>query len=162
MTQREDLERSLSTILEPLGLRPIRRGEMAVHAAPCSDALEVRVALPPMSVDVTLERDPRHSHSPSAWSLHILKQFDTAQRKLFHGVVEHIARHDRSPLDRMKQVEAAANMLIVALGASLDDVRMPFGSSGAVSHAVYELQSLLKAKPGSPSWSTAGYGKEAP
>lgn len=79
------------------------------------------------------------------------------QRRMFRATTDHIATHDRDPLDRLKQIETAARALLDALG--------PVGFSrtdGPLTKAALDLEQLLRAKPGAVSWQRDGYGKDSP
>ena len=77
------------------------------------------------------------------------------QRNLFRLAIDHIAKHDREPLDRVVKLEAAARALLEAIG--------PVGwGDSLISKAVSDLESLLRAKPGAASFARHGYGKDPP
>ncbi len=78
---------------------------------------------------------------------HVIDLFDDGRRALFHLAMEHIAKHDRSPIDRLKQVEDLARATLP---------REPGDDTGDQR----DLRHLLSAKPGSPSWGRSGYGKD--
>jgi hypothetical protein len=157
MIKPTELERVLSTILEPLGIRALGHdGKVRVSAA--GNGLEIRLALPLFQVIVTL--DQLEMLQPCRYAEYVYGKLDDGAKQLNHAVVEHIAEHDRSPLDRTKDLEAAATALLDAMGVNLDDVRMPFGSSSAIANAAYRLRELVRQKTGAPAWGPTGYGRE--
>lgn len=77
------------------------------------------------------------------------------QHRLFRATIEHIAKHDRDPLDRVAKLEAAARALLEAIG--------PVGwGDSLIGVAVLNLEQLLRAKPGAASFARDGYGKDPP
>ena len=158
MSQRDDLERALGEILAPLGVRALHRGaDRAVAISPTRDAFEIRLAIPPHTVDVEMECG---ALTTEAFLDHVFKEIDIGRRKLFHGIIEHIAKHDRHPLDRMQSIESAAKALLDALGVSLDEIRMPYGQGSKIANAALDLATLLRQKPGAVTWARNGYGPD--
>lgn len=123
------------TDLTSLGIRAVR-----ASSSSCV------IAMPKFYVDVDLE-DIGFA-SVERRPLDLLSRMEAARGLLFHDVIGHIAKHDRHPLDRMRQVEAAAY-------ATLPDSEWHDSPSQA------QLRALLTSKSGSPSWRRDGYGKEA-
>jgi hypothetical protein len=158
VSTREGLERALATILEPMGVRALTRNGQQVEVDAQHDALRIRIALPPTSVDVVLEHSMIEKHHVADY---LMKQLDRGRDVLFAHIIDHIAKHDRHPLDRMRDVEAKATALLEAMGA-LDDIRMPHGTSNRVLQAAYELRTLLRHKPGAVTWRKDGYGADPP
>lgn len=157
-TTRDALERAQTTILEPLGVRALGR-EMKVRVDPGSDRFRIRLAMPAMYIDVDLEHEELLR---ADGQMRMLDKLDRHVKLLFTYVIDHIAKHDRSPIDRMKDIEGAATALLDAMSIHLDDVRMMHGSSSAVLNAAYRLRELVGAKPGAAAWGPNGYGRDQP
>lgn len=157
MIKPTELERWLSTILEPFGVRALGQ-DAKVRVSPATGELSVRLALPLFQVDVRLEQGDMMTTERLVE--YTCERLERGARELRHAVVEHIAKHDRSPIDRTKDLEAAATALLDAMGVNLDDVRMPFGSSSAIANAAFRLRELVRHKTGAPAWGPAGYGRE--
>lgn len=100
--------------------------------------------LPGMHVQVKLDQ-MRLAFRPDFDQL--MKQVDDAKRRLFAMVRKHIAEHDRSPTDRLEQLEAASRRLLEAMGENF--IRW---STGPVADACREIDQVLRAKPGATSW----------
>jgi hypothetical protein len=157
MMDRESLERLLSEILPSMGVRAVGP-DRKTSISPDRDGCMVRIGLPPIRVDVEIERDQLAMRERAAD--YLMRCLDSGVKRLMYEVVQHIAKHDRSPIDRVQSLERAALALIEALGVGLDDIRMPYGVSAKVQNAVYDLATLVKSKPGAASWSRSGYGEE--
>ncbi len=110
----------------------------------------VRIAMPLYQCDVNLDEEllmsPESSSGP-----HLIKEFGRARCELFGRTIDHIAKHDRSPVDRLAQIEDLTLSLIKAIKLA-GFVPLEIAAPAA------ELEVLLREKPGSPSWSRAGYG----
>lgn len=156
-TTRENLEIAAEKVLTSFGVRAVMRDGQSVTVSPAVDEWRLRIALPPSAVDVKFE--PR-SIATGAWIDYVCKQIDVGRRILFRNVIDHIAEHDHSPIDRMKQIEDAATMLLEAMDVNLEEIRMPHGASSRVMNAAYALRALLRAKPGAVSWARNGYGPD--
>lgn len=74
----------------------------------------------------------------------LLSELDAARQLLFNAVAKHMAEHDRSPRDRLEQVEAAARALVEHLKQQ--------GIAGHTTMLVFRLMALLDAKPGGVAW----------
>jgi hypothetical protein len=157
MMNRDEIERALNEILPSMGVRAVGT-DRKVQIDPDRDELMVRIGLPPIRVDVEIERDQLAMHERAAD--YLMRCLDNGVKRLMYEVVQHIAKHDRSPIDRVQSLERAATALIEALGVGLDDIRMPYGVSAKVQSAVYDLATLVKLKLGAASWSRTGYGEE--
>jgi hypothetical protein len=157
MMDRESLERLLSEILPSMGVRAVGP-DRKTSISPDRDGCMVRIGLPPIRVDVEIERDQLAMRERAAD--YLMRCLDSGVKRLMYEVVQHIAKHDRLPIDRVQSLERAALALIEALGVGLDDIRMPYGVSAKVQNAVYDLATLVKSKPGAASWSRSGYGEE--
>lgn len=83
------------------------------------------------------------------------REVTDVQRTLFRATVDHIAKHDREPLDRLRQIEAAGRALLDAFGPSHTG-----RADNPLTKAAFDLEQLLLAKPGAASWSRDGYGKD--
>lgn len=149
-------DQTLVTLLDPLGVRPLKINGQAVRVSPLDHAMTVRLALPARYADVTIEEMTMVARSFD----HLLQQLENGRDQLFRETLDHIARHDRHPLDRMKSVEDAARLLLEALDINLDEIRMPHGVSNRVLNAAWTLRELLKQKPGAVTWSRWGYGDQ--
>lgn len=146
--ERDALERALTMVLEPMGVRalgPVRRDEGC-------DGYAIRLAMPLMYIDVHLDR---FELTGTGGQMRAYDRIGHCARVLFAGVVDHIAKHDRSPIDRTRDIETAATAL-------LDAMHMPHGSSAAVVNAEYRLRALVSAKPGAAAWRKNGYGDDPP
>jgi hypothetical protein len=101
------------------------------------------------------EQIPMLSRGPNWQSIVALidKLVTDSQRALFRKTVDHIAKHDREPLDRVAALELHARKLLEALGDR------PYDGS-PLAHAVCELERVVNAKPGAASWGRDGYGKD--
>jgi hypothetical protein len=155
----DDLERALATILEPMGVRALGQ-ERKVEIDAGRDQFRIRLALPQRYVDVRIDREDRLS--TEAFGLLALERIERSARVLFRDTIDHIAKHDRSPIDRVKEIEAAARSLLDAMKVHLDDIRMPYGSSAAVVNAAYKLRQLVEMKTGAAAWGRNGYGEDPP
>lgn len=156
--KREELENSLQRVLGSFGVRALRHAGTALRIDPGRDGYQLRLALPAHFVDIELDHMPLASDTAG----YLLKQIDGGRRALFRGVVVHIAKHDHSPLDRVRDLEDAAKALLESLRVNLDDVRMPMGLANGVLDAAYKMRSLLQAKPGAAAWAPDGYGADPP
>jgi hypothetical protein len=156
--KREGLESVLVEALDKIGVRALGHDQKVItDPDPGRDGFRIRLAMPLMWVDVRIDHaDLLGARGP----ITVFDEIDRSKRALFAAVVDHIAKHDRSPLDRVRDIEAAAAALLDAMHVHLDDIRMPHGSSSAVLNAAYRLRVLVEAKPGAASWRTNGYGQD--
>ena len=152
MSEVDGLRRLLPELLRSLGVRAL--GEPPVRVSPGGLEYKIRLALPPKVADVTVEVDD--IHNPDGF----MKTLENGARVLFRDVVNHIAEHDRSPIERVETLEKHARALLEALDIGLNDIRMPFGAASKVQNAAHDLAQLLKAKPGAATWARNGYGKD--
>lgn len=83
------------------------------------------------------------------------REVTDVQRTLFRATTAHIAKHDREPLDRLRQIEAAGRALLDALGPSHTG-----RADNPLTKAALDLEQLLHDKPGAASWQRDGYGKD--
>lgn len=132
-------------IIQSLGLVQLRRAEVDPPG-------RIRLAVPRFQCNVDLDEALIADRSTSAADV-LLKVLDGARRELFGKTVEHVAKHDRSPLDRTEQIERMAQALIDAI-ETVGFVPMN------IAHAAADLQQILRAKPGAASWSRNGYGAD--
>ena len=155
---RSALESALTGLLEGLGVRALGRDQKVIPD-PGGHGYRIRLAMPALYVDVEIDQtDLVERNGP----IRVHDKLDAGARILFAGVVDHIAKHDRSPVDRVKDIEAAATALLDAMRVNLDDVRMPYGLSSAVLNAAYKLRELVAQKPGAAAWGRNGYGQDPP
>ena len=119
-------------------LRPVT-AELGVLLLRASTDQRLVIALPSITVAASLDGqlDPES----------IMRTVSEATRQLFRIVIDHIAKHDRSPLDRLKQVEECARKALP---------RNPDADTGNQR----ELRLLLTHKPGAISWRRNGYGED--
>lgn len=157
MSNSGSLEYALATILEPMGVRALKVNGRFVNISTTEQTMTVRLALPARSVDVAIEQ-----YAPTTAVLidRAVQQLENGRDQLFRATVDHIAAHDRNPLDRMRAVEDAAQALLQALDINLDEIRMSYGVSNRVLNAAWTLRELLKQKPGAVTWSSNGYGAD--
>lgn len=121
--------------LTTLGIRAVRM-----------DQSSCTIAMPKLYVSLGLE-DAQFADA-TCMGIHLMRRFEQARGQLFCDVMGHIAKHDRSPLDRLEQLERFAV-------ASLPS------SEWADNPAQAELRRFVKLKSGAASWSLSGYGKES-
>lgn len=98
----------------------------------------------------------RHLHYSGALRAALHYRLTEMQRELFRGVAEHMAKYDRSPVERLHQIEEAAKTLLDIIGTD----HVPTYCSSPLSRAVQKLDHLLKAKTGAADWSDTGYGED--
>lgn len=155
--ERDALESALTRVLDPMGVRAVG-SDRRVRVDDGRDGYTIRLAMPAMYVDVNFDH---LELAGVGGQMRVYDRIGRCARVLFAGVVDHIAKHDRSPIDRTKDIEAAATALLDAIHIHLDEVRMPHGSSAAVVNAAYRLRELVSAKPGA-AWRRNGYGEDPP
>lgn len=151
MSLKDSLEKVLPTILDQLGVRAVQFDGQSVTIGAFRDAYRIRLAMPADRIDVEIDA-LRAAKSPEQCVELMYLELERGQRTLFHHTFEHMAKHDRTPLDRVKSLEDAAKKLLEAMGV-LDEIRMPYGHGSKVGNAAEELALLLKRKPGSVTWS---------
>lgn len=150
-TTLSELQGPLSQVIERMGLRLVQ-----MRREHTDRALAVVVALPKRFHTLLLREDELAPTSRRAID-DVLKQLDIGARVLFADTVEHIAKHDTSPLDRVHDLEARARNLIDAVDAIEGNV--PFAAARRLTMTKLELQELLEHKPGSAAWrGSKGYG----
>lgn len=150
MSSRDSLEKVLPTILDQLGVRAVQFDGRSVRIGAFRDVYQIRLAMPADRIDVEIEA--LTAKSPERCLELMYLELERGQRTLFRHTFEHMAKHDRTPLDRVKSLEDAAKKLLEAMGA-LDEIRMPYGHGSKVGNAAAELAGLLKRKPGQVTWS---------
>lgn len=114
---------------------------------PHEDSRTAIVAMPPMFARVTIDGEMIASGGGAEL---VLKEFDRAARLVFALAAKHLAAHDRSPYERVEQMEAAATKLI-ELVHKLSE-RMLFAEANPLAIAAHELAELVRSKPGAVSW----------
>lgn len=131
------------------------RGVHVLKASEADQETRFRLAMPTVCCDLDLRE--RLLMTPRERAVEMIDcEVTGAQRRMFHTAREHIAKHDRDPLDRLKQIEAAGRALLEALGP------VGFGrADSSLTKAALDLEQLLRAKPGAASWNRDGYGKDA-
>lgn len=87
----------------------------------------------------TADLDGIEAANPSRIPDLLMQAVDAARDRLFHSIREHLAQHDRSPIDRLQQIEAAARAVLP------DDAWNDTNEQG-------NLRQLLDTKPGAVSW----------
>lgn len=118
------------------------RGLKLLEAAPQDPVNRLRLAMPYWRMDIHVDFDD--CHTESKFDL-LLKRIDDARRSLFARARHHLTEHDRSPQDRLDQIEVAARALLDAMGA-------PWGANGPVAKAWNDLDQLVRSKTGAISW----------
>lgn len=159
MIKPSDIEHMLPAILETLGVRALG-DDVKVRMDPCSDMLLIRLALPKHSVAVKIDVDAATLMRTEEFCNLLLKELDRGQRMLFRAVIDHIAKHDRSPIDRVKEIEAAAAALLNAVSSDLGGIQMTYDTANRVLSAAYQLRQLIEHKMGAASWERNGYGPD--
>jgi len=144
---KEEMRSVLREVVRASGAQILGREEMEFPRSLDVDGYRIRLGMPQMMVAVELGHELLESNPEYA-----VDELHRGVGKLFSTVIDHIAKHDRSPIDRMQQIEAAARYLCDALiGNPTDGV--------PTMERVLRLRQLLDAKPGSPSWGRGGYGQ---
>ena len=133
------------------------RGLFLEHAKPGDSESLMRFRVPTQHGNINIEEIlPSIVRNDHRNGVALLDRVITdLQRTMFRVVMDHIAKYDREPLDRLEQIETAARDLLDALG--------PVGfsrTSGPITKAALDLEQLLRAKPGAVSWQLDGYGKD--
>lgn len=119
-------------------------GIVLERASPRDPATLYRLAMPQWRLN--LELDPNVLAYPRAGLADLAgREVHRAQRELFRAAIDHIAKHDREPLDRLRHIEQAARALLDMLGPN---------------HGQWTLENLLRSKPGAVSWDRNGYGPD--
>lgn len=130
-----EMERLLKHACEQMGMK-LHRLEGSQFET------KVTVRTIPCFASVTFDNDIMLSRTRAAELL--LDHLDAARRTLFNEVAKHIAEHDRSPRDRLEQVESAASALVEHLKQQ--------GIAGKTADLVFKLMALLDAKSGAVAW----------
>jgi hypothetical protein len=123
--------------------------EENVEHLPTQDAVAFRIRMPLFRARMELDSEMwmvTRGHTDTLVDM-IRHKLETHQHQLFRAARAHIAKHDKSPTERLDQIERAAKELLAAIATD------PLSS--AAKQAAADLGQLVGENPGSVSWEPA-------
>jgi hypothetical protein len=143
--EQPDLKSTLATVAARLGVRVVRVDRLR------ADRVTMVTIAVPLITEISIDED---AYEDAYAANRILVMLQEGARRLFADTVEYIAKYDRSPIDRVRDLEASARKLIIAVESTLN------GRTTAhdLSLATFELHTILGHQPGSAAWVRNGFG----